>query len=647
MKPQHCDLLNLNIVGIGRVDELLAQGRVEEARDHLISCARAVWTGRWLSLRQFTLRRLGEELEAARFPELAPIIESLRQESPEGARMFLDYLRRRPRPDISRFVIAPAAPEGPANPAGMRPDALWQASVATGQADFQAQLDARIDQYLDPVNVIGWHETSRAWGRLVASAIRHGGIDDATLCKLILFGLDYAEQCNVVTHLSEPTQSCIGGNHLFNHISAWLTFAAMFPEFRRTPALKTAVLARLEDELSKQVTPDGAMIEGAPGYHNCCLYFAGCVLDLCRDMGIELPEAVHEAFKRMLRFALTIMRPDGRGPMLGDSQDDQTAGYTQCLRPFYDMQELDWVATEGRQGRPPTAGSAALDCIGYYVLRTGWERQALYLCFDGGRFGQAHHHEDKLHFELYALGRMFLIDPGVHSYSDHWFRQWTVLSAAHNTILVDGVGQCRWRQDRHLWYSHVPLNGRFETQREWDLVEADFDGPYERDIGRVRLRRRVALHQGDVPFWWVTDRVEGEGQHEVTEVFHFAHDIERVEPIPGGVRTDLPGAANLALVQVDGSGVDGGGQRAEVRRYRGQENPPRGWVSPKLNEVAPAWEVHLVGSGKLPIRRDFVLLPCPGAAPARLQARAVAQGAGKALELVVGERTLNVPLPEW
>ena len=36
-------------------------------------------------------------------------------------------------------------------------------------------------------------------------------------------------------------------------------------------------------------------------------------------------------------------------------------------------------------------------------------------------------------------------------------------SAAHNTILIDGIGQCRWREDRDKWYSHVPLKNRFET----------------------------------------------------------------------------------------------------------------------------------------------------------------------------------------
>jgi hypothetical protein len=159
--------------------------------------------------------------------------------------------------------------------------------------------------------------------------------------------------------------------------------------------------------------------------------------------------------------------------------------------------------------------------------------------------------------------------------------QWSVLSQAHNTVLVDDAGQCRWRGDRGEWYSHVPLKNRWSTGPDWDVVEADFDGPFERDIGPVRIWRRVAFHKGAPPFWWITDRVEGSGEHDVAALFHFAHDIAEVGGIPGGVRTRVPGGPDLAIVANGGETV--------VRLFRGERDPVRGWMSPALGAAEPAW----------------------------------------------------------
>ena len=638
LNDEHWRLLRCHISGIDRTAQLYEAGRIEQARDHLISCARACWTNRWLSVRRYTLARLGAALDTGRCPDLAAVAAALMDGEPGAAGRFLDSLRDRKEPDASPFTVGPSTPPEGFDPETASSFALWQASTATGDARLKERLDRRIGEFLDPAHVIGWHETNRPWALLVMSALRHGGIDDETLCKLILFGLDCAEHCNVVSHLSEPAQPSIGGNHIFNHIAGWLTFTALFPEFRRSPALQHAAVARLDDEVSKQVMPDGSMIEGAPGYQNCCIYGASEFLRICRQMRIELPARVCRAWEQMLRFAIGIMKPDGRVPMFGDSQDDVVWSLSHAMADFYDFPEYRWVHSRGAEGHPPEFRSVAFPCIGYYVQRSGWGKDACYLCFDGGRFGQAHHHEDKLNFELCAFGRAFIVDVGVHSYSDHWFRQWAVTSAGHNVVLADGAGQCRWREDRDRWYSSVPLKNRWQPGEDWDVIEADFDGPWEREIGQVRVRRRIAFHRREPMLWWVTDWCEGERRHETTELFHFAHDVEVIEAVDGGVRTRIPGGPDLALLCLSvGVGVD---------LYRGEQDPPRGWVSPARNELAPAWEVHFTGCGEAPMRRDFVLLPWPEALPDECHARLCVTGALPTLRIAVGGAQHDVALPE-
>lgn len=638
-------LLNPYINGMDQVRYLAEQGRTEEARDLLISCARSAWQYRWRTKRVYTLRRLGESLDTQRYPSLATIAEDLAAEHPGSAAAFLDYLRRRAEPDASPFVQKPTDLGKDFNPEGQYSCALWNAWVTTKDTRVKEALGRRIAMYLDPHTVITWHESAGNWASLVMSALHHGGIEDDTLCHLILFGLDHAEECNVTSHLAEPAQPSIGGNHLFSWIDAWLKFTILFPEFRRTPALQFSAIARLDDEISKQVAPDGSMIEGCPGYHNCCLAGAGWCLSLAQRHGLVLTDRLRQAWERMLWFAIGIQQPDFRTPYFGDSQDNYTPWFVGQIKPFYPLPEAEWTASEGKVGSPPSFTSRAFPSIGYYVQRSEWSADALYLCFDGGRFGQSHFHEDKLHFVMSAYGRRFLVDVGNHSYSDHWLAQWSVLSQAHNTVLIDGAGQCRWREDRDKWYSHVPLKNPWMTGAAWDVVEAEFDGPYERDIGDVKVRRRVVFHKGEPPFFWITDWIEGSGTHEVTELFHFAHDIDVIEEVPGGVRTRIPGGPDMALLVMTANGVAPHGELS-VKRHRGERNPPRGWVAPELYREEQAWEVHFTGAGATPMRRDFLLLPWRTTLP-DVNAILSSGGDSPCITLSIGGRTTRIELPSY
>lgn len=636
--------LNISVGGFDHVGKLIDEGRLDEARDLFISCCRAAWQHRWMSVRQFTLRRLGEALDLERFPALLPIVDALRKEAPGAAAAFLDYLRHRSQPNCSSFVQTPQMP-GPAfRPENANSFDLWQAWVTTHEPRLKQHLDRKVAQFLHPTEVISWHETNGPWGRLVMSALHHGGLDDDTLCKLVLFGLDHAEHCNLTSHLLEPAQPSIGGNHMFNWITAWLTATILFPEFRRSPVLQHTAIARLEDELSRQVMPDGSMIEGAPGYQNCCIAGASVFLSLCREHGIHLPPTILEAWRRMMHFYIGLVKPDRRLPMFGDSQDDQT--YAAPMTRFYDIPSLHWLVSGGTKGSPPDYTSIAFPCIGYYVQRSDWNPDASYLCFDGGRFGQAHHHEDALNFELFACGRPMIVDVGVHSYTDHWFRHWSVLSQAHNTILIDGVGQCRWRQDRDQWYSATPLDNRWYSTPDWDLAEAEFSGPYERDIGRIVQRRRIIFHRTPPHFWCVTDFIEGQGEHNVAELFHLAEDFERVDAIDSGIIARRPQGPDFAILCPFSGPPDASTTGAfSITIHRGESDPPRGWLSPRLYEVVPAFEVHFASRAPLPLRRDFLLLPCATRLPQTMQC-SLELAPSPRLQLTIGNESLALQLPE-
>src|SRR6185369_949112 len=89
-------------------------------------------------------------------------------------------------------------------------------------------------------------------------------------------------------------------------------------------------------------------------------------------------------------------------------------------------------------GRGPTA---YYPDSGYYVTRSGDDKDARQLIFDAGPKGGTHGHYDLLNFELYGYQHPLIADPGLLSYSASYAsdRNYVISTPAHNTISIDGV----------------------------------------------------------------------------------------------------------------------------------------------------------------------------------------------------------------
>jgi hypothetical protein len=83
---------------------------------------------------------------------------------------------------------------------------------------------------------------------------------------------------------------------------------------------------------------------------------------------------------------------------------------------------------------------------GWIVLRSGWNRDAVLFVFRSGPPTGAHTHLDNNSFVLEAYGERLIVDTGVGSYTDPNYTTWDTTSLSHNTLLVNGKGQKRWRR---------------------------------------------------------------------------------------------------------------------------------------------------------------------------------------------------------
>jgi len=229
---------------------------------------------------------------------------------------------------------------------------------------------------------------------------------------------------------------------------------------------------------------------------------------------------------------------------------------------------------------------------GYHLQRSGWgDRGRAYAderwcIFDCGPLGDGGHgHYDLLNVEIAAGGRPLILDPGRHTYDEqepnlrHWFKG----TAAHNTVVVDGLDQTPYRPGKPL--KGTIARGRLQSRHSAPGLDVIAGEATSTAYDAVHTRR-VAFVADE--YWVIEDRLDG-GSHDCRLVFHLGPDVACA--LDGG-------SANLRWH--DGYGWRGATLMLPVclawQRFEGQTNPSAGWYSPAFGVRVPA--VTLVGSGR-------------------------------------------------
>jgi len=410
------------------------------------------------------------------------------------------------------------------------------------------------------------------------------------------------------------------GNWLIMEMNGLAQVGILYPQFRDAAAWKSYAMDRLVQELDAQVHPDGFQVELSTGYHQVVVRNYQWLMDVCDAYDEPVPEAFHRGLERMHDANIRMMMPDGRLPDVNDGGWLEVAPLMErAVEAYPGRDEFRWAHSRGREGRPPQETSVAFDNAGYYVMRTGWEPDAVWALFDGGPFGYGHQHEDKLNVLLHAYGRLLLTEGGNYAYDDSEMRRYVLSTRAHNTIRVDGQDQ-----NRRLHYRRedmdptAPAGGRFLTTDDYDLAEAEYDEGYGPDADlRITHRRRVMLVKRGVeglgPFLLVVDRLlpQDADAHTYQVLWHTNGGTASQEGLV--VATCDEGCANLAIVPapldglrvsiVAGQSPEDGGERA--REWQG-------WVAVKDHqqgqyEPAPTAVYEMETAG--PVRLVTLLYP--------------------------------------
>ena len=289
-----------------------------------------------------------------------------------------------------------------------------------------------------------------------------------------------------------------------------------------------------------QVMDDGMQWEASPMYHNEVLM---CMMEALRFSGIYQDELFDgqelDMIRRMALVDLYLKNPEHHQPMVGDSDDTdvrdlitqaayllQDGGLKFGGYPQLDFESIWLYGTDGAEAyekmeaTPVSADLIHLRESGQVVLRSGWDRDSLWLYYINGPQGGGHGHSDKLHLSLWLDGDEILTDPGRYTYTDTQPRYALKNAICHNVPMVN---RAEYAPAVESWScASLPVSTPNQVTRKgrYTLIEGGHTG--YASVG-VTVNRRVLVLGDDALV--ICDDFIGPMQKSITQRFHFGEKI--------------------------------------------------------------------------------------------------------------------------
>ncbi|SEF84562.1 alginate lyase family protein [Paenibacillus sp. UNC499MF] len=507
---------------------------------------------------------------------------------------------------------------------------LGQAYLVTGESKYAEAFCMQLDDWLrrNPVPADSAEASATLAWRTIEAGLRCINWIRAYECFRDYPGFTAELFGRMLVSLHEHGEYIAGAFDPWRRLSNWgvLENAGLFalgvfmPEFRNAAFWLEMSADRLRQTAALQIGRDGMHWEQSPLYHNEVFFQYMHVLHLAENNGISLYPEWISAVRRMAEANLYSVKPGGRQLMKGDSDDNDmrdalTAGAIQfgdgelkyAGHDRVDLANL-WLyglskaeAYERLTPVRPEAASRAFEEAGQFVMRSGWEPDALFASMNCGPMGGGHGHADLLHVDLCAYGRDLLMDPGRYTYSGgDEFRRYFKQGAAHNTTLVDGKEFTEYLDTWDYGRIAAPLGTRWSSGPAADYAEGSHDGYLHLADPVIPKRRLIFVKPG---YWLLADSFRCKDAHRFEQRFHFAPGEVRIGE-RGVLFTTEDGTAGLHVLPV-----------TRTPLLAGTEPGTGGDGEPPHTGPASAASPHPVTDGSGPASLP-VPTPGEGAAPA-------------------------------
>jgi hypothetical protein len=550
---------------------------------------------------------------------------------------------------------------------------LGQAYRFTGNEHYAATFASAMRAWMDanPAGVgINWASSLEVALRIVAWCwalflFRGSPALTEELFSDILRSID-THAAYVERHLSHYFSP---NTHLTGEALGLLYAGVVCAELERAPRWRAIGARVLVEQIGRHALADGVYFEQSTYYQRYTVDIYLQFLLLAARNRMTLPAVVAQRVQQMLDFLLVVRHPDGSMPQIGDGDggrilplvrrtSDDPRDLFSTAAAFFHRPDYAWAAETlafetfwllGQNGvaafdalipaAPTTRASSAFLDGGYAVMRSGWDAHAHELIFDAGPLGcphsAGHGHADLLSVQCCAFGSPYFQDAGTFCYtSEPAWRDFFRSTAAHSTLLVDGIGQATPAGPFSWKTAPRARLRRWASTEAYDLADAEHDG-YCTLPDPVVHRRRVLFVKPH--YWVIVDDLDGRAAHQVELRFQYAPMPVAIDDTPW-VRARGPNGHALLVGAFTTVPL-------KIRIVTGQLTPIEGWVSKDYGQREPAPMAVYAAATSLPLRIVTLVVPVEhaSAAPPRVS---WARSGPDSTDLLIGDRAERVSITD-
>ncbi|MCB9121231.1 MAG: alginate lyase family protein [Caldilinea sp.] len=355
-------------------------------------------------------------------------------------------------------------------------------------------------------------------------------------------------------------QGGITNNHYLANLVGLIYLGLLCPEFMEAAEWREFGLTEIEAEMQKQVYADGVSYEASTSYHRLALEMFLSVAALAQRTGHVFERPFMQRLEKMLDFVMSISRPDGTVPLIGDNDNGRLHRLKVWENPEREWNDFRYLLAIGavifdrddfacaaqnqweealwllpvekvssmmeRSSPKVEMTSHAFENSGFYVLRT----EEAHVVVERGEVGLggkgSHNHYNPLGYELWMNGYAIVVDPGTFIYTGDWHARERYRSRqSHNTFCF---GQ-----------PHDPANiemtGLFGFRHSYTVRELVWRNTHDFDQLVLESESKTGApstaHRRTIVFWKdpavvvVQDSVLGQCDSRCTTSLHFAADL--------------------------------------------------------------------------------------------------------------------------
>ncbi len=293
------------------------------------------------------------------------------------------------------------------------------------------------------------------------------------------------------------------GNWWMEEMEAIITCSNVFPEFTNADAWRELSFAECSTFFKNNVFPDGSYIEATgSGYNTISIRIGRMLKETMLNSNMEADADFDEKLRKTTLYDLMLRTPDGENIMYADagsaSGNFKTAAKYQDIANWYDDRELEYIDTFGKKGIEPEWTSILFPDSRLAAMRSGWEKNALYM-FTNVRGPGQHSHAADGHITLYAYDKILLTDSGRWKYdSTDPIRRYMQSTRAHNTVEINDTSQSLGSSPSNTTISNLKGRG---TINQW-VTNENYDF-----ISESTTRTTGYKHQRSItfvkPYYWI------------------------------------------------------------------------------------------------------------------------------------------------